>query len=253
MYKGIKIALWFVFTAMVITLLAFTDKKHKSQPCKAPEISISKHNGFDFISEKIILTTLFNKGYTFKDQTIDDINTNDIETILIGLPEVAAAEVYKTIDGTVNMEIKERKPVLRVMANEQSYYIDDNAMIMPLSSHFIAHTHVVTGKLPKIELKDKTILSENSTLRDVYNITNYIVKDPFLDSQIVQIHLNDNGDIILIPRVGNQDIIFGDGNDIEDKFKRLKTFYQKGITPKELNKYKTLNLKYKQQIICSKH
>jgi cell division protein FtsQ len=79
-----------------------------------------------------------------------------------------------------------------------------------------------------------------------------INNDSFLKSQIVQIHINNNGYFEFIPRIGNQRILFGLAENMENKFKKIKLFYTNGPQVKELNNYDTLNVIYKNQIICSK-
>ena len=79
-----------------------------------------------------------------------------------------------------------------------------------------------------------------------------INNDSFLKSQIVQIHINNYGYFELIPRIGNQRILFGSLDNMEKKFKKIKLFYTNGPDPKGLNLYDTLNVMYENQIICSK-
>ena len=79
-----------------------------------------------------------------------------------------------------------------------------------------------------------------------------INNDPFLKSQIVQIHINNNGYFELIPRIGNHKILFGSSDNMEKKFKKIKLFYTEGPSPKELNLYDTLNVMFNDQIVCSK-
>ena len=253
MHKSIKISLWLLFTCCVIVLLAFTSKKHDETLCKKPIFTIDKYGDNDFLNKSIILATLYNKGFKLKDQYLSEINILQVEEIINALPEVETAEVYKSIDGTMRIDITERNPVLRIFNNRgQSFYVDHNGEIMPLSNHFVAHTHVATGHINIGFKGNKQKLPENSIVNQLFHVTDFIRKDTFLNSQVVQIDIDENQEIVLIPRVGEQKILFGNGDDIEDKFKRLKIFYKKGIKPQELNKYTTLNLKYKQQIICSK-
>ena len=63
-------------------------------------------------------------------------------------------------------------------------------------------------------------------------MTKFIDEHPFWKAQIMQIHAEDNGDLTLIPRVGNQQIVFGKARNIEEKFSNLKLFYEKGISDK---------------------
>lgn len=253
MHNFIKISLWILFTAGTIVLAGFTTYKYNETECKKPNVIVHKIGEFNFIQDDYILKTLHNKGYVFSDQNISEINISEVEKHINSLPEVESSEVYKTLDGTIEISIIERHPILRITnATGQQFYIDNKGHVMPLSENFVANTHIATGHINYAFIGDKKSILNHNTLKSLYNITQHIVKDTFLNSQIVQIDVAPKQDIILIPRVGEQKILFGKGTDIEDKFNRLKTFYKKGIKPSELNKYKTLNLKYKQQIICSK-
>jgi cell division protein FtsQ len=257
LHKLIKISLWLLFTSGVIFLLGFTDKKHKSTKCNAPSININRPGEHSFLNETIVLELLASRGYTFNNQTIDDINAGEVEQIVYTLSEVENVDVFKSLNGDVYISITERLPILRVINQKgNSFYIDDKGKIMPLSNYNVANTHVANGYIIQSPLtKNLNINSDDwkeTTLYDLYVITKEIVQDTFLNSQIVQLYVNEHLDIVLIPRVGDQQILIGKSNDIEDKFYRLKTFYQKGIKPNELNIYETLNLKYNKQIICSK-
>jgi len=161
------------------------------------------------------------------------------------------------LNGDIHINITERLPILRVINQKgNSFYIDDKGKVMPLSPYYTANTHIATGNIAENPIAYMENVTEGTyektILNDLYIVTKEIIKDTFLNSQIVQIYVDERKEIILIPRIGEQKILIGKSNDIEDKFFRLKTFYQKGINPNELNLYETLNLKYNKQIICSK-
>jgi cell division protein FtsQ len=257
LHKLIKIALWMVFTTGVIVLLGFTDKKHKQTLCNVPTISIERPSEFAFLSENIVLELLENKGYTFTNQSIEDISAGEIERIIYSLTETENVDVFKSLNGDIHINITERLPILRVINQKgNSFYIDDKGKAMPLSPYYTANTHIATGNIAENPIAYMENVTEGNyektILNDLYIVTKEIVKDTFLNSQIVQIYVDERKEIILIPRIGEQKILIGKSNDIEDKFFRLKTFYQKGINANELNLYETLNLKYNKQIICSK-
>ena len=81
----------------------------------------------------------------------------------------------------------------------------------------------------------------------------YIDADPFWKSQVQQVFINDDKEMELVPMVGNQKIIFGDTTCMDEKFKKLLIFYSQGLnTTGWWNKYATINLKFKNQIVCTK-
>ena len=80
----------------------------------------------------------------------------------------------------------------------------------------------------------------------------YISKDAFLDSFIDQIFVNEHGEIELVPKLGDHTIIMGNGPEIREKLENLRSFYLQVMNKIDWNTYKTINLKFKNQVVCSK-
>ncbi len=88
---------------------------------------------------------------------------------------------------------------------------------------------------------------------DIYEVANYIKNDTLLNSLITQAYINKEREIELYPAIGNQKILFGTGTDIADKFEKLKIFYTQGLNSVNgWDRYSTINLKYKNQVVCIK-
>jgi cell division protein FtsQ len=47
-------------------------------------------------------------------------------------------------------------------------------------------------------------------------------------------------------------VVFGSIENYEEKFRNLEAFYKKGLPVSGWNLYKEINLKYKNQIVCTK-
>ena len=62
-------------------------------------------------------------------------------------------------------------------------------------------------------------LHRSTMFQKIYKMSKIINNDSFLKSQIVQIHINNNGYFDIIPRIGNQKILFGLAENMENKFK----------------------------------
>ena len=89
-------------------------------------------------------------------------------------------------------------------------------------------------------------------LEQIYQLARTIDSDEFWKAQIVQIYVNEEMDIELIARVGQHKIILGDIEDLDIKLKKLKMFYDKGLSKTGWNEYSIINLKFKDQIVCTK-
>jgi cell division protein FtsQ len=80
----------------------------------------------------------------------------------------------------------------------------------------------------------------------------FLEKDEFWKAQMEQVLVNDKSELILIPKVGDHQIILGTTEGLEEKLNRLMLFYKEALTKTGWNQYGTINLKYKGQIVCTK-
>ena len=52
--------------------------------------------------------------------------------------------------------------------------------------------------------------------------------------------------------MGSHKIILGSAHDLEKKFEKLKVFYRKGLEKVGWDRYQTINLKFENQVVCTK-
>ena len=179
-------------------------------------------------------------------------------------PAVENSDIAVDVNGDVTMNVTQRTPLVRVMNMDgESYYIDTKSKLMPLSDKFTARVIIATGFIvePYATRYQVSVdaISKNekfaaiSVLDDIYNISTYIAKDSVLASLIHQINVTPDKELELYPSIGNHKIVFGDAKDFEEKFEKLKTFYTEGLNKTDgWNKYSTINIKYKNQVVCTK-
>ena len=260
MKKILKISAWSLFVIGAMLLVGFVDGDYEYITCTSPEINIDKSNGHDFVTEELVLEEMSNMGYSFTNQLMGDIEIDRIEKSLLNMPGVKNAEVFKFNSGIVQIDIKQRKPIARViMKGGHSFYLDETGEEMPLSEHYVAKVPIFNGEIKEAikrysinELYKNDSLKAISVLDDIYEVAQLFEENKFMRAQIVQIYFNQENEMEMIPRVGNHRILYGDSKDADIKFKKMTRFYTEVINPKELNLYDTLNIKYINQIICSK-
>ena len=156
-------------------------------------------------------------------------------------PRIKNVECYKTPSGAVCIEITQREPILRVMNNGQGYYIDREGEIMPVSPSFTTYVPVATGAV------DETLAKGA-----LYDFALFLRKNAFWNAQIEQIYVDYNEDIELIPRVGNHVILLGKLDNYEFKLNKLLSLYKNGFSRTGWNCYRQINLKYDDQVVCTK-
>ena len=83
----------------------------------------------------------------------------------------------------------------------------------------------------------------------------WMENDDFWRSEIVQItaRTTESGaiDLELTPRSGNYTILFGRLDDAEQKLDKLLRFYREGLGKAGWDRYRTINVKYAGQVVCT--
>jgi cell division protein FtsQ len=187
------------------------------------------------------------------------IDLVDLEKTVQANPYVSSCEVFQTIGGGLVMKAIVREPLVRIVNQEgQQFYLDYNGWAMPVNPVHPSLVVVANGKISdrfvSLEKSEKPLSSfpSNSIIHQIYLVALHISRDLFLKSFIDQIYITDNNEIELVPKIGSQNIIFGNAEDATEKLENLKTFYQKVMSKMNWNVYKSINIKYKNQIVCSK-
>ena len=259
MNKILQISIWVVVLALIITTLGFVNVFQKQTVFTQPIINIDYDTENRFINEDDILSQIMNSGDTGI-LALDNFKVNYLEEKLNNNSSIKDVQVYKTIDGKLVVNVKQRRPIVRVFSRNESYYIDEKGSLMPLSNNYTARLLVVSGKLNepfgkryRFNYKDLNDTLINKTLLDdIYKIANYIDNSKFWKAQIEQIHVNKVYDFELVPKVGNHKIVLGGVDNLEGKFEKLMIFYKKGLSKTGWNEYSEINLKYKNQVVCTK-
>ena len=186
-------------------------------------------------------------GYELADQPIQVIDINRVEKVLERNPFVLDAEVYLTAQDEVGIDVVQRKPVLRVMDNNGlNYYLDKLGNKLPVSPHAAARVLVATGDLPPYTVD--YLEREAHPLKDLYTLTMALHADPFYRRLVEQIHV-ENGEYVLVPKVGRQKIYFGQLKNTDAKLRRLRIFYEEVMPYQGWRKYKGVDLRYADQVV----
>lgn len=241
---------WIVSLSGVVVLMSFINIK--KQTVKCVNIKVLIPGADNFIEREEVDAILEQSEGVLLGRTLEQINTNRIEKRLRANPYIEYAKVFADMDGILHIEVKQRQPVLRVInASNQDFYIDNNGNKMPVSSNFTANVLVATGNIQEV-FGGRVDTLRTQLAKDLYKTALYIKQDTLWDAQIEQVYVDDKNDIQLIPRVGNQHIVLGTADSLEVKMKNLLVFYKKAMPQVGWDTYKTISVKYSNQIVCEK-
>lgn len=121
----------------------------------------------------------------------------------------------------------------------------------------------VERKIAVIDARQDAVRAELKKKEEKYadflkliNFVRSVESDGFWSAEIVQIVASSASsgatELVLIPRSGDFRIVFGEIDDeAERKFDKLQKFYRDGLCNLGWDRYKTINVKYKNQVVCT--
>ena len=190
-------------------------------------------------------------GFSMEGIPQNTVDVERIEKVLKENPFVLNAEAFIGANNTVQIDIQQRIPVLRIIDKmEASYYFDMDGNKMPTSKHFTARVLVATGNISPHtpEFMERA----NHPLNQLFDLSKKLIVDDLYQPMMEQIYVNNKREYILAPKLGNQKIFLGKYENIDIKLENLKSFYQKAIAQEGWRKYKNIDLSFKGQIIAEK-
>lgn len=258
-----NIIIWTFIIAYLIVAMSFVNNKRKAVVCNNINVSIVDSLSNQFVTKSEMIEFLRQPELNVIGNSITSINTKKLEQEILNNQSVKNAEVFVTVKGDIRVEVTQRKPIVRIINKKgESYYIDQEGAIMPLSGKYASHVLVANGNIvehfeinrTKDVLCDKTVENQgkNKIICDLFLLCKFIDDNDFWRAQIEQIYVNDEMEFEIIPRVGAHQIFFGDINNYKMKFRNLEAFYLQGLNNVGWNKYDKINLKFENQVICTK-
>jgi len=261
--KILLIVFWILLVAGAGVLVGFADVNDYSKACKKVEIRIAYGAADKLVTKKDIDSILMKSAGGLKGKPLGYINTGTIESAIRKQSYVGKVAVYENNEGILFIDIRQREPLLRIINRKyESFYIDESGALLPVNPNFTARVLVANGIIDDSYMRNPNYrvnvlaLSDSvfydSLLTNLYKLTMYITHDKFFKSQIAQVYVNEFNEFELIPSIGNHVILLGKADDLDDKFRKLYAFYRYGLNKIGWNKYNVINIKYKNQVVCSK-
>ena len=241
---------WLASLSGLFVLMSFIEVKKSELRCK--EVKIIIPGTYNFIERSEIDKILIKSQGPLAGRMLNKINIHEIEDVLKANPFIEHAKVFADMDGVIKIQIKQREPVLRVFnLTNQDFYIDKNGFKIPTSSTFTARVLVSNGFILE-SFGNKVDTLKTKLAQDLYRTALFIEKDTLWNHQIEQLYVNQQNEIEMIPRVGDHKIILGNADSLENKFRNLLIFYKKAMPRVGWSTYKTISIKYANQIVCEK-
>lgn len=256
-----KILIYTGWSLLVIILGAYffcaemlSRKERGKEVCKSIRITLLDSAENKFVAKSEVIDIIEDFTGTVIGKRRDEINLANIEQLLNKRSAIKESQVSLDRSGVMSVDITQRRPLLRLETANGGFYIDETAYIFPLVESFTSYVPIVSGEIPlTIDPEHRGRMGDEYSkwIDKIIDFGLFLNENPFWDAMVEQIYIESNGDVILSPKVGEFEINIGDLENLDSKFSRLLAFY-KNIAPSQgWDKFSAVNLKYKNQIICT--
>jgi cell division protein FtsQ len=238
LFNWINIRLVLMFS-LVIFLFSFASNRNLGRKLTKSTVIFVGDNA-PFVDQETVNKLLIENKKDAQSIGKDKLDLNKLEKALNAQEMIEKSDVFVSIDGVLKAVVKQKTPIARVFDGGDSFYIDYEGNKMPLSSNFTARVPLVSGEINKKN-------SEN--LAELFRL---IYDDDFLKKNIIGVQIMPNGSLKMGNRNFNYQIDFGGTVRMKAKFNNYKAFFQKAVLDSSLYKYKTIDLRFAQQVVCTK-
>ncbi|MAQ31636.1 MAG: hypothetical protein CMD26_02750 [Flavobacteriales bacterium] len=208
------------------------------------------HNGFEvnYLGEinlsssiKQTLNTVVVNFFDSRDTVSKDINTAMLEELILQNRYVKKAEVYLDLEGVTNVFIYFDQPFIKLIKNNNTHYLDSEGFELPPLLKVDKNLLIVDGDIDRIFFNVISKLSHT------------IYDSELLNSLIGGIYYDEYYGYTLSTKMCDLSINLGlEPNIGEDKIDMLKKFYNFFESNLNCDYCKSINIAYKDQVICVK-
>lgn len=225
----------------LLVSLVWGNSVARNRPCKGLCVTVVDSAQAQYVSADEIRTYLEKYVPTDKKTILAEINTEEMEALLSENRLVEEVRCYKTPSGLLRVDISQRVPTLRVLGDSAAYFLDEHGEMMPAGLPEAVSVPVATGHISSAYAREA-----------LYPFACFLRENAFWQAQVEQIYVDDRQNVELIPRVGDHRILLGELTAYEEKLDNLRCLYEQALSECGWNKYHTINLKYKDQVVCTR-
>lgn len=240
--KILVIIIAFIVVGYLIFSADYFRRSYHNSVCEEFVVVIKDSTKTQFVSAKEIEDLVKRYKLHPVGKPFNEINTLAIRDSILSNKLIESANVYITSGSSVIATVQQREPVLRVMSDiKGNFYVDKDREVMPVSSSFAVYVPIATG-----------LIDEEFAKNDLYDFAIFLKNNPVWDAWIEQIVVNQEKEVELIPRAGDFRIIIGKLENYNSKLNKFVRFVDGGLNVVGWNRYSAINLKYDNQVVCTR-
>lgn len=242
-----------VIAALMVAGAVIAGRDFNGQGCNGMTVKVNGE--YAFVDTNEAVDFILSRYADPAGMTVAEVDLWQIEQLLDSHSAVFKSQVWLESDNRVHVEVMQRCPVMRIQTGNSGFYIDSTGCIFPLQKGYSAQVPVIDGNVPvKIAGGYKGLAPTPEEQEWVERMLELIrvMRNGVWATNISQIRVGRDGSMVMIPRTGNEKILFGSADDIERKFAKIEKYYTHIKPSKGEGYYSSVDVTNKGKIICTK-
>ena len=240
----------------VAVLVVVANVRRSNSTVRDIEVNVRYGRTPQLVDGKTVRDTVLAAMPQLMKLSVGSVDRQAVAAAAARVPWLKDIDVAVSVSGKVVVRAAQRRPIARLYYGAKEYYFDDEGCIMPVSRMGNCNVLVTGGdfvkKLPADSLWCAIDSTGNTQLKSLWQVACFLDSESKYGDLIDQVYVERDGDLMMVPKLGNHLVELGTADDLDTKFERLLTFYRKGMPRAGWDTYSRLSLKYQGQVVCTK-
>jgi cell division protein FtsQ len=238
-----------LLSAVVLTVLVIVANVARSRSqVRGIEVAIRYDGIPHLVSDQTVVDTVLRRMPNLMQLSVKNVDCKRVASAARRVPFLTRVSSSVSVGGKVVVRAEQRRPIARLYYGNREFYIDCEGVLFPPSP--IGHCDVLVAGGDFTE--PLRLDSLNAQAKALWKLACFLDEKKKYSTLIDQIYIERNGDMMMVPKVGDHVIELGTIDDLDNKFSNLLTFYLNGMPRAGWNTYSKISLKFKGQVVCTK-
>ena len=248
MKRPYKIMLILLGAVVLMVLVVVANIGRSRSTVRGIEVSIRYGKQPQLVDTQMVKDSILSAVPALLQQQVGQVDRRAVADAAARVPFLCDVSASTSVSGKVVVRAKQRRPIARLYYGPQEYYFDNEGALMPSSPLGSCNVLVAGGDFAEPLRAD----SLNNQVLSLMELARFLDHESKYGDLIDQIYIERDGDIMMVPKLGNHVVELGTLEDLDSKFSNLLTFYRKGMPRAGWDTYSRLSLKFKNQVVCTK-
>lgn len=232
----------------LVVLVVVANISRSNRQVQGIEVNIRYGHASVLVAEQTVVDSIMTSIPTLCAMLVKDVDRDAVAEAASHVPYLKDVSASLSVSGKVVVRATQRRPIARLFYGNRELYFDSEGSIMPVGTIGDCDVLVAGGDF----VEPLRVDSLNCQMQSLLTLARFLDGERKYRSLIDQIYIQRDGDIVMVPKLGDQIIELGGVDGLDSKFSNLVTFYEKGMPRAGWNTYTKISLKFRDQVVCTK-